>query len=67
MSKLKRALGSLGTAGAAINALFVWKDGRLQQVKLGPLAVWDRERWQQRPLVQHVKARLAARRAAREK
>lgn len=67
MSKLGRVIGGLGAAGTAINAALVWKDGRLQQVKFGTLAVWDRERWEQRPLVQRVKARIAARAAAREK
>jgi hypothetical protein len=67
VSKLGRVIGGLAAAGTAVNALFVWKEGRLQQVKLGSLAVWDRERWEQRPLVQRVKARIAARGAAREK
>jgi hypothetical protein len=65
VSKLGRVLGGLGAAGTAINALLEWKDGKLQKVRIGELAVWDRERWEQRPLVRRLKARIAARRAGR--
>jgi hypothetical protein len=62
MSKLQKAastLGTLGTVGGAVAACLVFgEDGRLQQVKLGPLAIFDRRR---------AEARREARRIRRER
>jgi hypothetical protein len=48
VSKLERftsTVGTLGAAGAVIAGCLVFgEDGRLQQVKLGPLPLWDRKR-----------------------
>jgi hypothetical protein len=43
--KAAEVVGELGAAGAVIAGCLVWgDDGRLQQLKLGPLAIWDRKR-----------------------
>lgn len=60
LQKLAGAVSSLGAAGAVVAGLLVFgEDGRLQQVKLGPLAVFDRRRWDAR------RARRAERRAGK--
>lgn len=46
--KVKRAagvVGKLAAAGSAVAGCLVWgEDGRLSQVKIGGLALWDRAR-----------------------
>jgi len=62
MSKLERVastIGALGGAGAAVAGCLVFgEDGRLQQFKIGPLAVYDRRR---------AEARREARRIRKER
>jgi hypothetical protein len=59
---LERVIVAAAAAGTAINSMLVWDtSGKLHQVKLGSLAVWDRARWEARPRVQRWHARRAKR------
>jgi hypothetical protein len=60
MSKLGKVVGAVSAAGVVINALLERSaDGRVVAVKVGPLRVWDRERWEKRPLVRRIKRRIS--------
>lgn len=62
VQKASSTIATLGAAGTAIAGCLVWgEDGRLQQFKIGPLAIFDRQRWDARHEAR--KARKAKKRA----